>query len=545
MEHTHTYYNRPIQYNKWMPVYAHKSEDVELTKCEGYEIMLLNEPIGYKIRSFIKNDNGIEFKENTKRVHLYNDDYNILHVIVGSAFPDIKPLSSVDHINSDWKDNNIANLRWLTIAENAARANEGVHIENRTGMEIEMICPDTKNVIKRFKSVQMAARFIIEKRDSGDEDTVAAKIREYIKGRRTTKTYGFYWKQSDINNADDEEWKPLKIGCKTIEVSNKGRFKNSFGHINECTNSRDTKHRQFSCITEEGSQKLETIYLHRAIWMAFHQNEPIPEDMCIFHDPNAPLDKDGKYRNWLCDLRIGTQTDANQARKEQLEKPQPVQVQPPNIPEINDEDIVIPERRYNEETVVTHFPQYNATVLTKNDNSNIFDTTFVPIVQRYTIDGTRISVNKHKIQLTTFVWTQIKNMPVPIGSCIKPINGFTNDLRIENLEVFNGDPKSVQLPRNPFLTEKQKKLLGVENLPRYCFVNASRFNISGIVKRTLDKAFSTVAISKDRLDNYIIPLLRKWYSDNNHIPDYDTDNVRYSNLYKSYVDIIKPTIVEE
>ena len=35
----------------------------------------------------------------------------------------------------------------------------------------------------------------------------------------------------------------------------------------------------------------------------------IPDRMDILHDDNAPLCEDGTYRNWLCDLSIGTRSE--------------------------------------------------------------------------------------------------------------------------------------------------------------------------------------------------------------------------------------------
>ena len=60
---------------------------------------------------------------------------------------------------------------------------------------------------------------------------------------------------------------------------------------------------KYSCVSFKNSQK----YIHKLVWETWVG--AIPDGMDIMHDDTAPLQEDNSYRNWLCDLSIGTRVE--------------------------------------------------------------------------------------------------------------------------------------------------------------------------------------------------------------------------------------------
>jgi hypothetical protein len=150
-----------------------------------------------------------------------------------------------------------------------------------------------------FRSIDKCSQFIIDNVIQKDKKpqlkTVSSKIRRAIKRPELT-AYGYYYDAFEIK-IEDEEWKTHPM-FPEYQVSTHGRFRNSYGTISQQNKMRNgAKYKQ---VTFKKSQK----YIHKLVWETWVGE--IPEGMDIMHNDTAPLCEDGSYRNWLCDLSIGT-----------------------------------------------------------------------------------------------------------------------------------------------------------------------------------------------------------------------------------------------
>ena len=305
-----------VMMNAWLPVLAHrrikKTKQHKITEFPLYEIMFIeNGDPGFIIRN-----KKTKYPINCHRTLFYLSEngkqftFSILHVALPSAFPNIPPLESINHIDDNCKNNHICNLRWLSLSENGRKAqkisvNESNKNGGRNGRYTIMKQPDPQDKNNRaksttiglFRSVDKCAKFIIENVVQKDNKpvlkTVASKIRRAIKIPEY-KAYGYYFDAYEIE-VENEEWKYHPKYTEN-EFSSHGRARNRYGHIAQ-QNKSGSRYKQI-CI--HGKPKS----IHRLIWETFMGE--IPENLEVMHDDEAPSNEDNSYRNWLCDLTLGT-----------------------------------------------------------------------------------------------------------------------------------------------------------------------------------------------------------------------------------------------
>lgn len=118
-----------IEFGVWKPVYTlNKSDDRTLIKSPIYEICFINKPV---VPCIIRNKERnmiIKYhfhEELDGYLKLKHGDicqnYNLTHIMVASAFPTIKALDTVDHIDNNPKNHNILNLRWMSFSDNSKK----------------------------------------------------------------------------------------------------------------------------------------------------------------------------------------------------------------------------------------------------------------------------------------------------------------------------------------------------------------------------------------------------------------------------------------
>lgn len=319
--HIHTQYGK-IEYNVWKPVYAHrtcqKTNNSDIIKQPNYEIMFINNKESPFIIRNIRTKNYVNccherYNFSHKKV---NVKYHQAHIALSSAFPTITPKYTIDHINDDHTDNRVTNLMWMEKSDNSRKGQlKSVKNSNknggRKGRYIIMRKPDCNDIKNRdksltiglFRSVDKCASFIIDNVIQKDSKptvkTVASKIRRAINIPEYT-AYGYYYDNFEIE-IENEEWKKHPIYSE-YEVSSHGRLKNRHGIIAQQQKSRNgTKYKYVSWFG--GSTK----NIHKLVWETWYGE--IPENMEVMHDDEAPLCEDGSYRNWLCDLSIGTRSE--------------------------------------------------------------------------------------------------------------------------------------------------------------------------------------------------------------------------------------------
>jgi hypothetical protein len=237
-------------------------------------------------------------------------NYLLTHVMLATVFPDIPTKYTVDHVSEedDSTDHSIINLQWMTMSENSKKAQEKA-LKNKNKMGKKIVAIDKKNneITHNFISIVEATKFIMDNgRSKGNSNTTCGKIRAAV-DKPKLSAYGYIWKSQEYYTIGGEEWKTINFeDGYSAEVSNKGRYKNSYGVISRGGLIRGRKYRRVGVVIKTNiSQKF---YIHQLVWMAFVG--ALPEDgKVILHDDNAPLDEEGAYRNWLCDLRIGTKSE--------------------------------------------------------------------------------------------------------------------------------------------------------------------------------------------------------------------------------------------
>ena len=135
-----------------------------MTAIKGFENYLIFEDgkvYNQKYDRFLKPDNN---GDRYLTVNLYKNNIGYkrkVHRLVGQAFipnPENKP--TIDHIDRDKTNNNVENLRWATIGENAQNkgyyANNKLNIKNISYDDIRDIYVFTKtiNKIRHFKRLK-------------------------------------------------------------------------------------------------------------------------------------------------------------------------------------------------------------------------------------------------------------------------------------------------------------------------------------------------------------------------------------------------------
>ena len=247
-----------FEYNVWMPAYSHRydkeKQEHNIQQAKGYEIKFLDSPDGYEIRSLFRNGRLLKhtaYKDGDNSVLFRIDGVSVhslvSHVMLISAFPHVKPERTVDHVDNVHKNMNIMNLQWLDMSTNAGKR-------------------------AQFKPKDDAFTVMIP---------------------------------------NDEVWKDFTLdgGKTTFKISNYARIKKPSGVITIGTKNRNKKYRAVALhYKDDDIVRQDTrFYVHRLIWEAFHG--AIPTDKEVLHNDSAPLHEDGSYRNWLCDLSIGTRQE--------------------------------------------------------------------------------------------------------------------------------------------------------------------------------------------------------------------------------------------
>ena len=316
---THSKYG-DVQINQWIPLYYHRTNLENDEHIFGintrYEIMLQDNkstPIT------IRNKSTKRILKSTKGAYSLsfgntNEHFNETHLALSSAFPDVTPEYTIDHINDDFTDNRILNLEWMPLAQNCRKGQQKSTLVSKQnggkrGRYINIRQPDNQHpkdreksvVIGTFRSIEKCAKFIIDniiqRSNKPKTKTVASKISRALK-RPELKAYGYYFDNVEVE-LEDEEWKPYPYDT-SYSVSTHGRVRNKHGIISHQFRSRDGSPYKTICIN--GKRK----YIHRLVWETFHSE--IPTNLDVMHDDTAPRNSDRTHRNWLCDLSLGTRS---------------------------------------------------------------------------------------------------------------------------------------------------------------------------------------------------------------------------------------------
>ena len=131
---------------------------VEIEGFEKYEVSNLGKVRNIKSGRVLKtslNNNGylrLFLCKNNKRKHLY------LHRIIATAFidnPDEKPC--VNHIDENKLNNDLSNLEWCTVRENAIHGTRTKRVAEKLSQKVIQLDLND-NILNVFKSMRQAER---------------------------------------------------------------------------------------------------------------------------------------------------------------------------------------------------------------------------------------------------------------------------------------------------------------------------------------------------------------------------------------------------
>lgn len=202
---------------------------VTIPGCSGYSV---------SSQSNIRNANGIIMKPTRQgNLTLYGTKGKVrkyVHVISCLAFngPKPYPTATVDHIDRDWKNNNIGNLRWASRSLQARNRNNS----RRKGIRV-VYKTSTKNV--SFSSVLTAARHF------GIKNTT---LHLWLKIDLTVKVTGGYLQFDKVVPAKNSivkvvpSWILDDNNKSTAKVSSCGLVLTARGWTTGCSRGRPTKY---------------------------------------------------------------------------------------------------------------------------------------------------------------------------------------------------------------------------------------------------------------------------------------------------------------
>jgi hypothetical protein len=110
----HSAYNKIVNVRDWVPLRVHSATAPESEVAVGYEICFFDDaqqPCAIRKRSGADGGRTVSGTQ----VFIHGTRYSLTHVMMASAFPDIHPLDTVDHIDNDYHNNRVTNLQWMTL----------------------------------------------------------------------------------------------------------------------------------------------------------------------------------------------------------------------------------------------------------------------------------------------------------------------------------------------------------------------------------------------------------------------------------------------
>ena len=300
---------------------------------------------GYEVNEYcvVRGKWGKELSQSeTYKVGLYVNDKRkmmyVYHLGLEAFYPLIPTLETVDHIDDNHHNHYIGNLQWATRPRNSSKGNAGV--PNTSGAArskaVWVLSEREGERVTRYASTYHAAA------SCGNINVGHVSRSALSEGRVAVQGHFFvYEEQPDLPG---EEWRTSAVldrvlqqtdkpDHKKVMVSSRGRIRTYSGiktrggiNVQDGKKSK-VRHVRVNC---------RIFKVHQLIFMGWYNIEAPAEDAVnadgekieICHDDSAPLDDEGRYRNWPIDLRIDTHSEnlreshaarraAKQAREEE------------------------------------------------------------------------------------------------------------------------------------------------------------------------------------------------------------------------------------
>jgi len=302
--------------NTPLPVIAHITDRATreelLISYDNYRIIFLdNAEFPCKIINVTRNTHICPNGNSDKSICLSKDKhprtFKLVHVMLASAFPDIQPEYTVDHIDNNHLNDHITNLQWMKLSENSYKGNEKSRKVPRHGKATILSRPHDANYEPiLFISSEAAAKFAAQElfettgRKVSDKK-FAGYFKDIRKGARKI-IHGYFVDEIVPPVIEKEEWKRVPFGNTETKISDFGRIMNHYGGITEGCLNRSKKYRSTTVRdTSTGAPIDKHEYVHRLVWQAFVG--PIPEGMDVKHVVVEVVN--GGFLNYLKYLDVG------------------------------------------------------------------------------------------------------------------------------------------------------------------------------------------------------------------------------------------------
>ena len=157
-----------------------------------------------------------------------------VHRLVAETFiENSEKKAHVNHKDKNSLNNNLSNLEWNTPKENNIHKSLGVIQTTNQNLTIWRIDLKTKEYLEKYKSIDLASKWIFENGLSENiysiKSSISCCIRDVYKS-----SFGFKWEVDKDKHLENEIWKEINIENADTSgyfVSSLGRFKNKKGII--------------------------------------------------------------------------------------------------------------------------------------------------------------------------------------------------------------------------------------------------------------------------------------------------------------------------
>ena len=252
----------------------------------------------------------------------------VYRLALKAFFPHIKELETVDHIDGNHRNNHICNLQWMTRRDNTRKSQLGVPSGSGAAQSKAVWLLDGREGerVTRYASTVEAATSL------GNTTAKCVSGSALSGGRLASHGYFFvYDEQPDLLGEvwttsevlDRELNQTDKPDHKKVKVSNYGRIRTTNG-----IKKRGAIDRRVAGNKYRVSGANFRLYKdHQLVFMGWYNREAPTQGtvdadgntIVICHDDTAPRDAFGCYRNWPCDLSLGTMSknlrDAHEERR--------------------------------------------------------------------------------------------------------------------------------------------------------------------------------------------------------------------------------------